>query len=188
MADGMDLERGSRIRRWLAADAAGRDEAADAAFRAVVLELPRPLPPRDLAGRIARAAVRAPRAVRAPARPSIWSRRPARAAIVTSALLSGFGVVYLLPAVVMPLAARAFVLLIDWATRASVWLLQSVDAGLGFWEILGRLGRALGVVVATPQVGFGLLAFEVLGALALFTLHRLLAADRESSHDRSIVH
>jgi len=180
MSDGMDLERRGRLRRWLAAEAASREDAADTAFRAVVTELPRPIPRRDLADRIARAAATSPAERPVAAGAPLWSRRGGRAAIAASAMLSGFGFVYLLPAVIAPLAARSFVHLLEWATRASVWLLQSLDAGLGFWEILGRLGRALGVVVATPQVGFVLLAMEVLGALALLTLHRLLAADKES--------
>jgi hypothetical protein len=95
------------------------------------------------------------------------------------ALALGFGAVWLalaalaiyyIGAALVAVVARGIALL----PRAIVWLFVALQEGADWWSIAGRVGAVLADTITTSQVGFGLIALELVGAAALYGLQRLL--------------
>jgi hypothetical protein len=68
--------------------------------------------------------------------------------------------------------------------RAIVWLAVALQQGVDWWSIAGRAGAALGGVVARSDVAMSLVALELVGAVALYGLQRLLR-DEDEQHRRA---
>ena len=77
--------------------------------------------------------------------------------------------IYYLGAAFIRLLARGIVLL----PRAVVWVFVAVQQGVDWWTIAGQAGAALADLLVTPQVTIGLVALELVGALALYGLQRI---------------
>jgi hypothetical protein len=96
--------------------------------------------------------------------------------VVTLALT--FALLYYVGGALVRGATEALILV----PRAIVWILTAVQEGADGWAIAGRVASATANALATPQATFSLTALEVVGALALYGLHRLLR-DEERSGD-----
>jgi len=164
------------VERWLAAERAALEGgalegSADSAFARVFAAVPRVEPGAGFAERVARTAwkarVRRRRFVRA-----------GRRAASLAAVFIGAGATYVAVveggAWVVRTAAAVTV-------RGVSLVVRSAAEGLDWWSILVRVGRATGEVLVTPQVSTAVIAVEILGALALYALSRLLRDDRNNA-------
>lgn len=110
------------------------------------------------------------------ARGARWPRAWAAGAV---ALATTAGVCVLAIAA-LPLGARLFVEAIELAARAAVWLVLAFQGGLDVWGVLVALGRRVAALLVTPRVTLALVAIELVGAVALYALQRLMVSDKES--------
>ncbi|HEY7471947.1 MAG TPA: hypothetical protein VIE68_06330 [Gemmatimonadota bacterium] len=161
------------LERWLAAEAAGDELAAEEAFGALFQAQPRIAPRAGLAERVVmalRESHREPETGRAS-----WL---GKAALVAAVALAGFaaGLLPLLRWVPIDLPAPGQILAA--AARGVAWLDRWLRTGLDVWGILARVGEAIGTAAATPQVAAAMMGSALLSALALYTLHHLLVYER----------
>lgn len=159
-------------RRWLAAEAAGDEATARAAFGAAFARLPRLAPRPGFAERVAWAAVPAPRT-----RPALaeWGWK---VALATSMALAGLaaGMAPLLR--LLPVRVGALGGALQVANDAFSWLAGRTAEAFAALETLGRVGRALAVAASTPEAATALFASAAIGGLALYTLDHLLTPER----------
>lgn len=173
------------LERWLAAEAAGRLDAADAALAGLFAALPSLAPPAGFADRVMLAAGLATLPQRAlPALPALpravrWTLRGLLAAAVALVALG----VPALPALLAPAWAR-FSLpgLLDAAIAGLVAGSRWLAATLSFWDGLAHVGGWVAQVAAAPQVAAVLLGGLVVAAAALRWLADLIAHERSWSH------
>jgi hypothetical protein len=163
--------------RFLEAEEAGRDDAAEQALGELLRALPERRPRPGFASRVmARVAVRQERGW-------AWLARPAaRAAVAAAAVAAALASALLLP-LVGPLArligpGGAVELL----TGAIAGLASRFAAGLAAWAPVATATRALGLALLDPDM-IALLAVQLLVAtLALRGLVRIASAQRSSVH------
>ena len=140
------------------------ENADDAAFSRLFAALPAIEPSADFVQRTVDAAWEA-RATR-----RRWARMAVAAsvacAVMTIAALVAFGI----PAWVIPVAAQV-------AAASLMTIVWTATAVAEFWTLMLRAGTAIGRVVVMPQSVALLVTAEVLGAFALYSLHRLLRSD-----------
>ena len=164
------------VETWLVAEDRSDDAAADAALRTLIEELPAPAPPEGFAGRVMAAAAR-DRIVRASPRPG-WSGSKTR-------LLAwcGGGAAALVATLVVlgPLLVRQVVRLLNFSVQGFVWIVRGLEEGLDTWSLMAEIGRAVGASLTTPQVSARVVRLELVGVAALYTLHRVLSYDKEST-------
>lgn len=163
------------IGRWLVAEAEAATDEAERAFEAVFGALPRLEPRPGFAERVLYAFQPAPAV-----RPSEWLRWGWKAA--TGAALATVALALVLVpatgiAVDLPSAGRV----VQTATGGVTWVAAWLANGLEVWGFLIRIGNAIGVAVATPQVGAALMATAMIGAAALYELNRLLVLERRTA-------
>ena len=178
--------RNSDLERWLAAEAAGRPEEAEAALAELFAALPRLVPPAGFAGRVMLAVALAPQALlRSPARlprPLRWTLRGLLAAAVALVALG----VPSLPGLLAPAWEwLSLARLLDSATACLVAASRWLAAAMSFWEGLARLGGGVAETVAAPPVAAVLLVSLAAAATALCFLADLIAHERSWSHVRA---
>ena len=163
------------IRRWLAVEAEGRTDEAERAFAAAFAALPRLEPRAGFAERVMYGLQPAPM-IQASERLR-WGWKVATGgalALVAVALglapLAGISVT-------LPSAGAV----VDATTGGVTWLAGWLANGLEVWSFLVRIGNAVGVAIATPQIGAALLGTALIGAAALFELNRLLVPERRTA-------
>jgi hypothetical protein len=157
------------LERWLAAEAAGDDAGAEDAFGALFAALPQLAPHPGFAERVVME-LREPDSGRVP-----WLWKAALAAAVSLAGLTAG----LLPLVRwIPIDVPRLGEIVTAAVRGVTWLGNWLGAGLDVWEILARVGNAVGVAAATPEIATAMLGSALLTAAALYTLHHLLVYER----------
>jgi hypothetical protein len=167
----VDLNRS--YRRWLAAEAEGRDDDADAEFGAVFETAPQP-------GVSAAFTARTMEAVAAAGARA--ARRARRARMVTAAAgVAGMAAtVYygagMFGALLTATVTRTFDLLIGLVLNMA----GAAETGAGVWSVLTGVGRTAVAVVADPTVTMMLFALQGVAVAALIALQRLLGADEES--------
>jgi len=176
------------LRRWLTAETGAPDaergaETAEEALFQLFRSLPPPAPPAGFAARVlARAGLASP-----PAALRLWPLAGVWrwAALVSMTLV---GVAALVgPTVILELLGG-----LSWSAPAElladmVWAFgEGLRRGLAFWELLARIGGALGRVVAQPTVMASLAAIVGIAALAFRVLLELTARDRSWSHAQSV--
>lgn len=166
-----DLDRG--YRRWRAAEAAGRDEEADAAFRGVFPTAPRHEPPLQFTARAMQAVAEGS------AREARRARRT-RVGVIAGGALGGLVVVYFGAALIGSAVSAMVLGLLDLLVATVVNTAAAANTGADVWSVLGSLGRAAATYVANPKVTITLLAIQGVAAMALFALQRLLGTDGES--------
>jgi hypothetical protein len=158
--------------RFLAAEAAGRADEAEAALAAWFAATPRPAPASGFAGRVmARLAQR-----------SLFARRPVRLGVAAALALAALSAALVAP-MVLPLAGLVSVSdLVRLGSGAFARLAVFVASGLSGWELLagvvGAVGRALLAPAALPFVA----AQFAVATLALGGLLRLASHSRRSNH------
>jgi hypothetical protein len=162
------------LAQWLAAEAAGRDDDADAAFTQAVN-----------AGALAQAAeapderriLAAVRRDRRRHRARLAFRRTVtRGAVAALVLASLYASVF----IVVPFVGRRAYRAVELGVQVSVWLALAVAEGLDVWAIVWQVAEAAASALATPTFATTLIALEVVGALALYALYRVLSGERES--------
>ena len=149
--------------RWLESE--GHDDpAAEAAFASLFSAMPAVEPSPSFVQRTVDAAW----AVRARRRRVMqWSGVAAAAIVALSVAVSvGLGV----PAWVMSVTAQVFA----GSIKALMW---AATAGLELAAVMARTGAAAARVAVMPQSLAALLIVELIGAGALYSLHRLLRSD-----------
>ena len=163
--------------RFLDAEGAGRDDAAEAALAELFRELPERRPRPGFAARVmARVVAREAR------RPSWLARPAARFAVAAAAVALAVSSALLVP-LIGPLArlvgpAGAVGLL----ASGSAGLASRFAAGLSAWEPVTTAARALGLALLDPRVA-GLLSIQLLiAALALRGLVGIVSAQRSHVH------
>jgi hypothetical protein len=159
----------SDLDRWLAADRAGRNDDADAAFKSVFRAAPVDARPAFVDG-----------VMEAIARDVARRRRRTRIAAATglaASILIGLAVAVALIAK----GPQILVWSVDSAVAATVWMSGALENGLDLWGVLGQVASAAAAVIATPQVASVLIAIQAIGAAALYGLHRILGSEQESS-------
>jgi hypothetical protein len=163
------------IERWLAAEAEAGTEEAERAFGAAFAALPRLEPRAGFAERVMYAFQPTP-VVRA----SEWLRWGWKAATggALALVAVALGLVPLAGVTVDLPSAGAVV---DATTGGVTWLAGWLVNGLEAWSFLGRIGNAIGVAIATPQIGAALMATALIGAAALYELNRLLVPERRTA-------
>lgn len=176
------------LRRWLAAEADAPDEehgaeTAEGALLHLFRSLPTPAPPAGFAARVmTRAGFPARRAA-----PAFWPLTGAwRWAALVALTLVGLSAL-IGPAVLLERLGE-----LSWSTPAdlladAVWALgDTLRRGFAFWEVLARIGEALGRVVAQPAVAASLAVIVGIAGLAFRLLLELTSRDRSWSHAQSI--
>ena len=115
--------------------------------------------------------VRAPartRGARSTARLLVWCGGGAVALVVLLVLLG-------------PFLVRQVARLLNFSVQGFVWIVRGLEGGLDIWSLMAEVGRAVGASLTTPQVSASVVAVELVGVAALYTLHRVLAYDKEST-------
>ena len=161
--------------RWQVAEAAGRDEDADAEFRIVFSstvaaadDVPGSFTARTMAAVVAAATLEA-RRMRRVRRASIAA---AVAALLTGAYFGAGAAVSLVSTIVV----GGFDLLIGVVVRTA----GAAQTGADVWSVLSGIGRAAASFAANPAVTMTLIALQGIAVLALLALQRLLGVDEES--------
>ncbi|MGH7542589.1 MAG: hypothetical protein ACREK7_01495 [Gemmatimonadota bacterium] len=163
------------IERWLAAEAEAGTEEAEMAFGTALAALPRLEPRAGFAERVMVAFRPAP-VVRRLAWLG-WGWKAATAgALATVAVALG-----LLPTAGISVDLPSAAAVVDAATGGVTWLAGWLANGLEVWSFLARIGNAIGVAIATPQIGIALMATAMIGAAALYELNRLLVPERRTA-------
>ncbi|HUP20416.1 MAG TPA: hypothetical protein VM778_10740 [Gemmatimonadota bacterium] len=160
------------IESWLAAEAAGDETAAEAAFGAAFARMPRLHPAPGFAERVAWAA--APGTVGAPA----WSVWGGRLALAASLAMAGLAAAFLPALRALPFDAPSLAGLLQAGVGVFAWVAERLAAGLAVWEFLARIGSAVSTAAATPQATSALIGSATLSALALYSLNRMLTLER----------
>jgi hypothetical protein len=161
---------------WLAAEDKPDVEAADRALQDLFKALPGPAPSAGFAGRVMALAAR-DGTVQAPARHG-WSGSTAR---LLAWCGGGAGAVVATLVLLGPFLLRQVVRLLNFSVQGFVWIVRGLEGGLDIWSLMAEIGRAVGASLATPQVSVGVVVIELVGVAALYTLHRVLAFDKEST-------
>ena len=173
---GHDRGQTRSVETWLAAEYRSDDIAADRALPDLIRMLPAPAPPAGFAGRVMAAAVR-DGIVRAPTRRA-WYGPTAR----LLAWCGGGAVALVGTGVVLgPILVRQIVGLLNFSVQGFVWIVRGLEGGLDTWSLLAEIGRAVGASLTTPQVSASVVVLELVGVAALYTLHRVLSYDKEST-------
>jgi len=175
------------LARFFAAEAEGRDEAAEAALGELLRALPRPLPRAGFAERTALAALLdAPEAGRARA---MWIRRWEGVALALCLAATGLGLPLLpvaLAAIRLALGRITLAGSAALAVRGMSLLLGELGGGvaglLSVWQRLMPLRQALAAALASPAVASGVGLCLLISALALRFLHDLVERERSWTH------
>ena len=165
-----------RFQRWLDAEWRDDEPEADAAFGDLLRSVPVPELSREFSNNVVRAARTELLAAGRRSLVHPWSR----ATLALGLAGGGIAALYLIAVVLGPYLAAELAHLLALVARASLWVALRLSAGLDMWSIVSSAGRALGAALAAPQVSMVLLVIEVVGALALYALQRLLSSERES--------
>jgi hypothetical protein len=163
----------TELERWLAAEAAGDDVAAEEAFGTLFEAMPRLAPRAGFTERVVmtlRESHREPETGRA-----TWVGKAALAA----ALALGGIAVGLLPLVrLLPIRIPSLGDVATAAARGIAWLGGWLRAALDIWGTLAQVGDAIGKAAVTPEIATAMMGSALISALALYTLHHLLVYER----------
>jgi hypothetical protein len=104
--------------------------------------------------------------------------------VVIGAAWVGLGAVALfyIGGMVMNGLVRGIVLL----PRAIVWWFNAVQEGADFWSIAGRVAAALARALATSQIAWWVVAFELVGVAALYGLQWLMRNEERRGRSEEV--
>lgn len=162
----MDSDRLRDWRRWAATEQDGRDEDADAAFRALFSAVPSRAPSGTFRDRVAQATALA--AVR-------------RARLARLAVLAGIACGIALTVVFLMQIPRLVQASLDLVIGAIVSTTLALSRGVDVWTLLARIARTVGSVVVTPQGTYALSGLGLIAIGALYGLQRMLELEERSS-------
>lgn len=152
---------------WLEAEHSEQDPLAEAAFAALIADLPADEPD-DVAMDAFVARTMAVVAARAARRRRVVLAT--RAAMVVGAVGGAVAGALVAGPLLAPHAADGVMA----GARGLVWLSAQVGTGLRVWNFFSHLGGAVAAVMATPQAASVLIGLSLTGALALAGMARLL--------------
>jgi hypothetical protein len=153
---------------WMAADAAGDDERAEAALGTAMKGVLRHVPSAALSSRLLEAAAIDHQAGR------VRSERLIAAGLVGLAF-----VMTVLPVgvVIVWLASDAG-RVVTTTARACVWLTEWLNAGASIWRLLATTGNGLGHVASSPSGSAVLTVALLMASTAVLALNRYLPGER----------
>lgn len=160
----MDRE---QLEQWLAEEASGHDEAADAAFAHLFAALPRIEPKPAFVEQAVTSALR-------------WRARRRRLMVVTWSTVvllvttGAFVAFYASPR----LAAAAIKAITFTSSHVIPWLVAYAKVAMEWWWTIGRVGTVIVSAVVTPERAVAIVGVELVGILALFALLRVAGAGR----------
>ncbi len=164
------------LRRWLTAEAGGRDGDAERALARAFEALPAISPAAGFADRVLAAAMPAPLPAAVLASP--WGR-----GLVAACLLSaGLAAAYLLPLMLSLTQVIAPAEAIGGLVQGAVAALGRIDELLSVWRLWAWLIDTTLLVVTAPPVVLALLTLTVLSALTFRGLQRALVPHRSLDH------
>lgn len=169
----MDQELDRYARRWLEAEAADREDEADAAFKRAFAAVPETLESPQFIGRTLQAVSVAV------AREAQRTRR-ARMVVAAASAVGAIVGLYFGAGLIVSALSSAMVTGLDLVISLVVRVAGAADNGASVWSVLFGLGRAFAAFLAEPKVTVTLLVLQGVAAAALFALQRLLGADAES--------
>jgi hypothetical protein len=156
-------------------DESGSREREERLFTALVTTLPRRVPAPDFTARLLTATRTAwPGA----ADQRFWTAARSELAI-SAGVVAGAALLTLLPVILIGLA---FVfdasIVVSALARVCVLLVEWLNAGLSFWDVLARAARIGGAALASPVGTFMLLGGVLTASLALAGLSRVLPGEQ----------
>ncbi len=159
-----------RHREWLDAEAEGQDWLAERAFARLVAELPEREPSTAFVDQVVGEA---------------WARQRARhrrrRVGLMAAAVAGIGLAGTLAFAASGLLAGVAGGLLLATTEGLVWMAGTLSEGLRWWQIAGRVGAALGDQAMLPGATVGLAGAELLAAMAIYAIQRMLRDTRHES-------
>ena len=156
-----------QLERWLAEEASGQDEAADAAFAHLFAAVPRTEPTTAFVEQTVNSALR-------------WRARRRRlmaitwAAVVVLLTIGSVAAYYASPR----LASAAIKTFTFTSSHVVPWLVAYTRVAMEWWWTLGRVGTVIVSAVMTPGRAVAIVGVELVGILALFALLRVAGAGR----------
>jgi len=159
-------------RRYLEAEASGRDTEAEAALAALFAALPRPGPAAGFSLRVLS---------RIAARPT-FARLSVRFALAAGLVLAALAAALLAPPLASLAASFGPAGLVAGAADLATTLSLRLAAGLSAWSSAVAVGEVLSRALVHPPVLLLLLMQFLVAAGALLGLFRLATERRESSH------
>ncbi len=162
-------------REWLEAEEYGREATAEEAFTSLMADLPAVA----VAPAFVEKTMRVVRARRVRQRRMAWAVRAAVAvvAIGTGALALRVGGGFVLSLVADGLVA---------GVQGAVWTADTVGGGLWWWSVLERIGSAVGKAAAAPRSVAVLVALQLVGAMAMYGMTRLLGDERAAQEEAHV--
>lgn len=156
--------------RWLASEQEGQEDVAEAAFAQTFQALPRIEPSADFADRVVAAVWHAHGRRQRRRR---WAQRIAALLVIAVGLAIGYTAIDYVDGS-MATAGTAI------ASRVVLRLMVVASAGAWWWSLLARIGEGMNTALGTAQNMAALLALELIGMLALWTLRRLLQGEQDA--------
>jgi hypothetical protein len=96
--------------------------------------------------------------------------------VVISSIAATLAAVFLL----LPIAVRGLVRVLDLTLNACVWLAASLSNGTDGWTIFAEIGRTAGGMLLSTRAITVLSGLVLVVAAALYCLQRLLGSEEES--------
>lgn len=162
------------VRRWREAEASGRDDDADAEFRAIFSAS---VPPIGVAVGFTS---RTMEAVAATAARDAHRARRLRKATVAAGIVGGAAAAYFGAGLVVTLASALLAGAFDVLIGIVVRMAGAAQTGAGLWSVLSGMARTAGAVASDPTVTMMLFVLQGVAVAALLALQRLLGTDEES--------
>ena len=156
-----------QLERWLASEATGQEDAADAAFAHLFAAVPKVEPGADFVQRTVTEVWR----VRARHRRILalgWAATIIL--VVAGAVTAYFGSPRLATSVIKALAFAS--------SRSVPWLVAYTTVAMDWWWTLARVGGAVASALITPARVAAIVGVELFGILAFFALQRIAGAER----------
>ena len=156
---------------WIAAEAVGDEDRADAALHAAMRRVSRAEPGPDLSARLLRLAA---------------TVRPQRARARTDRLIALSVIGGALAMTLLPVSVLGVLFVVDagrtvtWLARACVWVTEWLSAGVSIWSVLAHTGGGLGRAAGSPVGSIALTLTLLLASSALLALNRFLPEERRS--------
>jgi hypothetical protein len=156
-----------QLEQWLAEEASGRDEAADAAFAHLFAAVPKVEPNPAFVEQAVTAA---------------WRWRARRRRLVACAWAAtillvavGVGIALLGAPRIATSVIKGFAFV---SGRAVPWLVAYTTVAMSWWWTLGHVGGVIASALVTPGRVVALVGVELVGLLAFYALQRIAGAER----------
>lgn len=162
-------------REWLEAEEFGREATAEEAFTSLMADLP----PVAVSPAFVDKTMRVVRERRARQRRMAWAVRAAATVLAAGGAVLGLRVG---GAVLLSLVADGLVA----GVQGVVWTADTVGGGLWWWSVLETMGSAVAKVATAPRSVAVLIALQLVGAMAMYGMTRLLGDERAAQEEAHV--